>query len=562
VYVRFKQVEVKASDGYPVHNLNTGLNYTSIQEAVDAPETLDGHRIFVEKGTYYEHVVVNKAVRLIGENRTTMIHGYGVGPGIQVVVNNVRVSGFTIRRCKYGISLEKVSNCIIKENLVIECEWGILLFNSGGNTLRSNNMTSNGYNFGVGGSPPVLTSEMINDIDTSNIVDSKAIYYLVNQHHITINGSTSPPAGYVAVINSTNIVVKDLNLTHNRHSVLFFKVSNSTIKNIRACDNNRGITVSNCLNCTISRNTVIVTTSAYTSGLEIFYSDNVSAFENTIVNTTEGFMLYSSQNVALDRNTVNFTTYGVNLLYSNSSIIQNNTVTKNVYGMSLGYSINNTLVENNVIQNNCGIAYLYPSSHNIVYHNNFVENNKQAYINTSINLWSNGFEGNFWSDYLGADYDHDGIGDRWYGIDEGNVDYYPLMGMFCSFNTSLGYYVNVISNSTIENFEYFDSNSTIKMHVSNVTANQTFGFSRICIPHALMNETYHVTIDGAEPYYVNYTLYDDGDNRWIYFSYEHSMLEIVIVPEFPSFLILPLFMIATLLTVIVYKRKYSMKLMN
>jgi hypothetical protein len=70
-----------------------------------------------------------------------------------------------------------------------------------------------------------------------------------------------------------------------------------------------------------------------------------------------------------------------------------------------------------------------------------------------------------------------------------------------------------------------------------------------------MNETYHVTIDGVEPYYVNYTLYDNGTHRWIYFSYQHSALEIIIIPEFPSFLILPLFMIATLLAALVCKRK-------
>jgi hypothetical protein len=70
-----------------------------------------------------------------------------------------------------------------------------------------------------------------------------------------------------------------------------------------------------------------------------------------------------------------------------------------------------------------------------------------------------------------------------------------------------------------------------------------------------MNETYHVTIDRAEPYYVNYTLYDNSTHRWIYFNYEHSKLEIIMIPEFPSFLILPLFMIATLLAVTVYKKK-------
>jgi hypothetical protein len=73
----------------------------------------------------------------------------------------------------------------------------------------------------------------------------------------------------------------------------------------------------------------------------------------------------------------------------------------------------------------------------------------------------------------------------------------------------------------------------------------------------LMSEPFNVTVNGANPTYWNYTLYDNGTYRWIYFTYEHSTLEIIIVPEFPSFLILPLFMMATLLAVITYRRKYS-----
>jgi len=72
-----------------------------------------------------------------------------------------------------------------------------------------------------------------------------------------------------------------------------------------------------------------------------------------------------------------------------------------------------------------------------------------------------------------------------------------------------------------------------------------------------MPEPYNVNVDGANPTYWNYTLYDDGDNRWIYFSYEHATLKTIIIPEFSSIIILPLFMIATLLAVIVYKRKHQ-----
>jgi len=98
------------------------------------------------------------------------------------------------------------------------------------------------------------------------------------------------------------------------------------------------------------------------------------------------------------------------------------------------------------------------------------------------------------------------------------------------------------------------------MYVSNMTSNQTSGFCRVTIPHTLMNVTnIEVIIDNDTTplLYHNYTLYDNGTHRWIYFSYPHSIREIDIIPEFPSFLILPLFMIATLLAVIIYKRKHS-----
>ncbi|MDH5771140.1 MAG: hypothetical protein OEZ25_07635, partial [Candidatus Bathyarchaeota archaeon] len=218
----------------------------------------------------------------------------------------------------------------------------------------------------------------------------------------------------------------------------------------------------------------------------------------------------------------------------------------------------NTLDMNDIYCTEIGI-YLKSSSDNEFYHNNFVDNIEHVSISTSgySNIWDNGIEGNCWSDYTGLDSNHDGIGDSWHETSSDNIDHYPLMGMFSSFNTSVGYHVNVISNSTINDFEYFESNHTIKMHVSNMTANQTFGFVRICIPHALMNDTYHVIINDGEPYYVNYTLYDNETHRWIYFSYQHSTLEIIIISELTTSLTPLILLITTLLTVIAYKKKHS-----
>src|SRR5205085_10852531 len=48
----------------PVHNINTGLSYCTIQAAVSAAPTLNGHTITVDPGTYNEQVIVNKSLTI------------------------------------------------------------------------------------------------------------------------------------------------------------------------------------------------------------------------------------------------------------------------------------------------------------------------------------------------------------------------------------------------------------------------------------------------------------------------------------------------------------------
>ena len=73
--IEFKAIP-KATDS--VHNIDSGENFDTIQEAIDDSDTLNGHTIQVDAGIYYEHVFVDKSISLIGEDRnTTVIDGYG-----------------------------------------------------------------------------------------------------------------------------------------------------------------------------------------------------------------------------------------------------------------------------------------------------------------------------------------------------------------------------------------------------------------------------------------------------------------------------------------------------
>ena len=94
-------VDITVSSG-PVHNLDIGLDYSTIQAAIDAPETLAGHTIFVDSGVYYETVNVYKSISLIGENSSnTIIDGNGALSVLAIYADGVSVIGFTVMH-SYG----------------------------------------------------------------------------------------------------------------------------------------------------------------------------------------------------------------------------------------------------------------------------------------------------------------------------------------------------------------------------------------------------------------------------------------------------------------------------
>jgi parallel beta-helix repeat protein len=148
-YPRFQQNRVEASNGYPVHNLNTGLNYTSIQEAIDANETLDGHTILVDGGTYFENLAINKTLSLVGESReTAIVDGKAKSNVVNITADRVVLTGFTLNNSgpSYsGVYLNGTYFTNITNNIVEGSARGITLDRSSQNTISLNQIVDNKY---------------------------------------------------------------------------------------------------------------------------------------------------------------------------------------------------------------------------------------------------------------------------------------------------------------------------------------------------------------------------------------------------------------------------------
>jgi len=598
----------------PVHNINTGLSYSTIQEAINANETLCGHTILVDEGIYYENVVVNKSITLVGENKErTIIDGLRLGTVVKVTAPNVTISGFTIRKSReiwqeagvllginavnctlinniitdnmdavdgrgchharilnniiisnsgFGIHLLDCCNCIITNNTIVrniggivvsgwsesprtsynntiinntiyyhECsgihlkhsdkniifnnsiafnglnphstpnnginledshnniledntltsnspygihldesdgnsinynfisnssshgisfhlsrfntignntitenkgcgihlafssaiirgnqifdndDLGLCLLSSGGNVLRSNILSRNGYEFGIYGAD---LSDFINDIDNSNIANSKPIYYYVNQNSLLLNSQTLPGVGYLGLVNCTNITIKGLNISNNAQGILLAYTNNCSVKNVQVSNNECGICLCSSTNTTLTECFVI--SNRYGIKVEAGAFDN-KLYNNTILNNDIGIYLSDAE----------------------GNIIANNTISRNIKGIQLQwqYTRSNIIVSNTISRNNYGV-YISTSDGNMIYHNNFINNTIQVYTEDACNIWNAPYPsgGNYWSDYFGADKHSglfqdepgsDGIGDTPYVIDKDNQDAYPLM---------------------------------------------------------------------------------------------------------------------------------------
>jgi parallel beta-helix repeat protein len=340
--------------------------------------------------------------------------------------------------------------------------------------------------------------------------------------------------------------------------------SNVTIKNMRIKAFNYGIYLYSSSNNTILGNTI---TNNWWGIYLDSSSDNNTLTGNNVEGNPTGIRVGGSMNNVVSGNNVVNNTNGIDIVgVLFTTISRNHIAENNQYGIILDNASNNTISANNIKNNDLGIFYDGLCNNNTAYHNNFIDNVKQVEVSPGdVDAWDDGVEGNYWSDFAGVDVDGggDGISDDPYIITSLNTDNHPLMGPVSFFDADTWnektYYVHTVSNSTVSDFNFSQSNKVVSFNVTG--SNGAAGFCRVTIPRELLwcedISYWTVRVNGTVvpiriQEYANYT--------YLYFTYSHSVQNVKVygthvIPEFSALMILPLFMIATLLAGVVHRRK-------
>ncbi len=271
-------------DGKTIYVDDDGtVDYTSIQSAINAAS--NGDTIEVNEGNYYENIVINKSINIIGEHnpsedKLSCIYNENNENAVTILSNNVNFSGFYIENKyeRFGITGEFINDINIFNNS-IEQETDGIHFENFYNINISNNVISN---FGRAGIRLAGSNQSNSIVMNNKIKNSKA------------DG--------ISIVDSNDII----------------------IKNNQIIENEKGIGVLDSFSILISNNTIISNINA----IKLIKTSDVIIINNDILdNKKTGIILHRTDTTQIELNNIKNNLVGINISkYCSDNKISNNNI--------------------------------------------------------------------------------------------------------------------------------------------------------------------------------------------------------------------------------------------
>jgi parallel beta-helix repeat protein len=369
-----------------------GADFFTIQEAIDA--AIPGDTVFVYSGSYYEELIVNKAITLMGEDKnTTFIEGDINGDAVKITADFVEMTNFTVRNNwpgfgSYVIRLDHVSNCKVSNNFidsnsiqsiwvyyshdneisynVVENVWyGIRLNGADRNLVLGNNASHNSYGIVVTDSDNTIITQNSFWNNTLSISHTDSRYTVISENTMLTSGMNI----WGDLLSHWNTHTIETSNTVNGKPIYYWKNQTGGVIPLGAGQ----VFLGNCTNVTIENqdltNNLI--------GINLGFSSRNNIIANNIsIDKYYGIYLhYSNENNIFGNNasvaTTNYWEGTFHLSYSDGNSIFDNNIYDTGYGISLDYSYSNTITGNNISNFTASGVRIYHSGSNYVTNNKF-----------------------------------------------------------------------------------------------------------------------------------------------------------------------------------------------
>ena len=319
-----REVSSVSFDGNTLYVGGTGPNnYTRIQDAIN--DAVDGDTVFVyeDSSPYYENVVVNNTINLIGENRdTTVIDANGIGCPLTCLTVGMFISGFTFQNSG-------------------EDDSGIYIYNnSGGNTIN-------------------------NTISGNRIINNnKGIYMFLPKHNIISHN--------IIDNNSRGLYLSKKTVNSDRPQIRGSDIDNNYVNDNIINANSIGIVLMWVEGDTIINNEITRSDKAI-----YVFGDGNFITNNDINYNTRGLWLLDTKETIISGNNLKYNEEdGINIGSSEENTIYNNNFSSNVNGIKFSGSTHNIISDNSFFSNSGKGIYLeYGTEYNQFLNNRFSDNN-------------------------------------------------------------------------------------------------------------------------------------------------------------------------------------------